>query len=395
MKRGRKPLIAGVGMIPFTKPGKSDPWDKMGETAARLALQDANVPYHEVEIAHVGYVYADSTAGQSALYNVGLSGIPVVNVNNNCSTGSTALYLACQAVASGAVEVALAVGFEQMIPGKLDLVFTDRKRTLDRLTTRMGELLGEDATGGLDAPRFFGAAGLEHHRRFGTPAQTFANIAVKARRHAAHNPLALFRQALTVDEVLESPPLYGMLTRYQACAPTCGAAAAVVVSREYASRRGLGGLVEVAGQAMTTDTAATFESMTGVVGADMTRRAAAQVYEAASTGPDDVQVVELHDCFTTAEAVFSEALGLCAEGEIAKYVTDGDNSYGGKHVVNPSGGLLAKGHPLGATGLAQCYELVQQVRGSTGQRQVPNVRNALGHNTGLGGATVVTLFRSG
>jgi sterol carrier protein 2 len=196
-----------------------------------------------------------------------------------------------------------------------------------------------------------------------------------------------------VNEVLASPSLYGMLTRYQACAPTCGAAAAVVVSREYASRHGIAGLVEVTGQAMTTDTAASFDSMIGVVGADMTRRAAAQVYEAASTGPEAVQVIELHDCFTPAEAIFSEALGLCGEGEIAKYVADGDNTYGGRHVVNPSGGLLAKGHPLGATGLAQCYELVQQVRGTAGHRQVENVRNALAHNTGLGGATVVTMFR--
>jgi acetyl-CoA acetyltransferase len=388
-----KPLVAGVGMIPFSKPGKSDPWDKMGEAAARAALDDAHIAYQDVQTAYVGYVYADSTAGQSALYNIGLSGIPVVNVNNNCSTGSTALYMACQAVSAGIADVALAVGFEQMMPGKLGLVFDDRQRTLDRLTTRMGELLQEDTAGSLDAPRFFGGAGLEHHRRFGTPAETFANISVKARRHAANNPLALFRQPLSVEDVLTSPPLYGMLTRYQACAPTCGAAAAVVVSREYASSRGLEGLVEVAGQAMTTDTATTFDSMIGIVGSDMTRRAASKVYEAAGAGPEDVQVVELHDCFTSAEAIFSEALGLCAEGEIARYVADGDNTYGGRHVVNPSGGLLSKGHPLGATGLAQCYELVNQVRGTADRRQVSAVHNALAHNTGLGGATVVTMFR--
>jgi sterol carrier protein 2 len=389
-----RPMIAGVGLIPFAKPGKSDSWDQMGEAAARAALKDADIPYRDVEAAHVGYVYADSTAGQSALYNIGLSGIPIVNVNNNCSTGSTALYLACQAVAAGSAEVVLALGFEQMLPGKLGLVFEDRKRTLDRLTSRLGELLQEDTGGPLNAPRFFGAAGLEHRRKYGTPLETFAAVAVKARRHAADNAHALFRQPLTIAEVLSSSPLFGVLTRYQACAPTCGAAAAVVVSEAYAKRHSLTGLVAVAGQAMTTDTASTFESLIGIVGSDMTRRAAKKVYEDAATGPEDVQVVELHDCFTAAEVVFSEALGLCGEGEFAGYAADGGNTYGGKHVVNPSGGLLAKGHPLGATGLAQCYELVQQVRGTAGSRQVAGVRNALAHNTGLGGATVVTMLRA-
>jgi sterol carrier protein 2 len=185
-----------------------------------------------------------------------------------------------------------------------------------------------------------------------------------------------------------------MLTRYQACAPTCGAAAAVVVSASYARKRSLKGLVEVAGQAMTTDATATFDGMIGIVGADMTKRAASKVYEESGTGPEDVQVVELHDCFTSAEAIFSESLGLCPEGGVEKYIVDQDNTYGGKHVVNPSGGLLSKGHPLGATGLAQCYELVHQVRGTADARQVPNVKNALAHNTGLGGATVVTMFRA-
>ena len=253
LTRDQRPLIAGVGMVPFTKPGQSDSWDQMGESAARLALEDAKVPYEDIEIAHVGYVYADSTAGQSALYRLGLSGIPIVNVNNNCATGSTALYLACQAVASGSTEVALALGFEQMNPGKLGLVFGDRKRTMDHLTARLGELLGEDTSGPLNAAMYFGAAGLEHQRQYGTSTATFAAVAVKARRHAAKNPLALFRTPLSLDEVLESKPLYGMLTRYQACAPTCGAAAAVVVSSAYARRHSLDGVVEVAGQALTTD----------------------------------------------------------------------------------------------------------------------------------------------
>jgi acetyl-CoA acetyltransferase len=390
----RNPFVAGVGMVRFSKPGQSEPWDALGESAARMALEDASVAYEDVQIAYVGYVYADSTAGQSALYRLGLSGTPIVNVNNNCATGSTALYLACQAVRSGSTEVALALGFEQMNPGKLGLVFGDRKRTMDHLTARMGELIGEDTSGPLDAAMYFGAAGLEHQRKYGTSAQAFANVTVKARRHASKNPLALFRTPLCVEEVLESKPLYGMLTRYQACAPTCGAAAAVVVSADYARRCSRGGIVEVAGQALTTDRQDSFESMAGLVGAEMTKRAARSVYEMAAAGPEDVQVVELHDCFTSAEAIFTESLGLCAEGDFERYIREGSNTYGGAHVVNPSGGLLAKGHPLGATGLAQCYELVHQVRGAAGERQVPEVRNALAHNTGLGGATVVTMFRA-
>jgi acetyl-CoA acetyltransferase len=220
-------------------------------------------------------------------------------------------------------------------------------------------------------------------------------VQVKARRHAANNPLALFNSPLTVDEVLQSPHLYGPLTRYQACAPTCGAAAAVIVSPAFAKKAGLWRLVEIAGQAMTSDGAAAVEHpcMINVVGADMTRRASQAVYEQVGVGPEDVQVIELHDCFTTAEAIFSEALGLCPEGEVERLILDGDNTYGGKYVVNPSGGLLSKGHPLGATGLGQCYELVQQIRGAADKRQVHGIRYALQHNAGLIGTCVVTMYR--
>jgi len=242
-----KPLIAGVGMIPFAKPGKSEPWDVMGAQAARLAMADTDIPYQDIGQAFCGYVYADSTAGQSALYEVGLSGLPIINVNNNCATGSTALFLACQAVQSGAVDVALALGFEQMSPGALGFVFADRNSTMGRFMARVSDLPQAEP-----APPpvalFFGGAGAEHQERFGTKAETFARFAVKARAHAANNPHALFRDPLTLEQVLGSPPLYGPLTRYQACAPTCGAAAAIVVSPAYARRKGLGGLIEVAGQ---------------------------------------------------------------------------------------------------------------------------------------------------
>jgi acetyl-CoA acetyltransferase len=388
-----QPLVAGVGMTKFQKPGQSDAWDALGVQAARLALADAGIDYADVRQAFVGFVYANTTSGQTTLYQLGMTGIPIVNVNNACASGSTALYMARQAVESGAVEVALAVGFEQMAPGALTLPF-NTPPAVDTLAQIRRELQPIDPSSPY-AAQLFGGAGREHQQRHGTAAATFAQIQVKARRHAANNPLALFNAPLTLEEVMASPHLYGPLTRYQACAPTCGGAAAIIVSREFARRRGLSRLVEIAGQAMTSDTSVMLEepSMLNVVGYDMTRRAARQVYEQTGVGPQDVQVVELHDCFTVAEAVFAEGLQLCPEGEVERLVLEGDMTYGGKYVVNPSGGLLSKGHPLGATGLAQCYELVKQVRGEAERRQVPGVEHALQHNAGLIGTCVVTLYR--
>ncbi|OYX36581.1 MAG: lipid-transfer protein [Caulobacterales bacterium 32-69-10] len=388
-----KARVAGVGMIPFTKPGQSEDWDVMAEKAIRQALSDAGVTYDQIQQAYVGYVYADSTAGQSALYRVGVTGIPIVNVNNNCSTGSTALYLARQMVESGVVDCVLAVGFEQMVPGALGMAFNDRKRTLDYHLSRQVEIQGWDDTAPMAAQQF-GGGGVEHQQKYGTSDEAFGLISVKARRHAANNPLALFRTPLTIEEVMSSKHLYGPVTRFQACPPTCGAAAAVLVSPAFAAKHGLNAGVEIVAQALTTDFAGTFEgrSMMSIVGYDMAKDAARQVYEAAGVGPDEVQVVELHDCFTPNELISYEALGLTPEGTAEAYIRDGQNTYGGKHVTNPSGGLLSKGHPLGATGLAQCYELTHQLRGTADARQVDGVKFALQHNVGLGGACVVTLF---
>ncbi|MCW3834485.1 lipid-transfer protein [Sphingomonas canadensis] len=388
-----KVRVAGVGMIPFTKPGQSEEWDVMAEKAVRLALADAGISYDQIQQAYAGYVYGDSTSGQSALYRVGITGIPIVNVNNNCSTGSTALYLARQMVEAGVADCVLAVGFEQMVPGALGMIFNDRKRTLDLALTRQDELQEHDPVAPFAAQQF-GGGGRDHQARYGTSDEAFAMISVKARRHAAHNPMALFREPLTLEEVLASKHLYGPITRFQACPPTCGAAAAVLVSPAFAAKHGIDASVEIVAQALTTDMPGTFEDrgMMSVVGYDMAKEAARQVYEASGIGPDDVQAVELHDCFTPNELISYEALGLTPEGTAERYIRDGQNTYGGKHVTNPSGGLLSKGHPLGATGLAQCYELTRQLRGTAGMRQVEGVRHALQHNVGLGGACVVTLY---
>jgi acetyl-CoA acetyltransferase len=246
------------------------------------------------------------------------------------------------------------------------------------------------------AIRLFGGAGAEYQERYDTEDATFAHIVVKARRHAQFNERSIFRKLLTVDEVLASPRFTGPLTRLQCCPPTCGAAAAVVCSQDFARRHGLDSTVAIAGQAMTTDFRSTFDerSRMKVVGYDMSAAAARQVYQQAGIGPEEVDVVELHDCFTTNELLSYEALGLTPEGTAERFVLDGDNTYGGRVVTNPSGGLLAKGHPLGATGLAQCAELTWQLRGQAGVRQVEGARIALQHNIGLGGACVVTMYRS-
>ncbi|MCS7475817.1 lipid-transfer protein [Umezawaea endophytica] len=385
-------VIAGVGMVPFTKPSAGARYEDMAAGAVRAALSDAGLDYTDVEQAYAGWVYGDSTSGQAALYGVGLTGVPVFNVNNNCSTGSTALFLARQAVESGAVQCALALGFEQMTPGALSTAWSDRTSpfaAFDAVNDRV-----QGAGEGPMAARYFGGAGRVHVERFGTRPETFAKISVKARAHAAHNPYAVFRDPVTVEQVMASPMIHDPLTRLMCCPPTCGAASAVVCTPEFAARHGVDASVVVRAQAMTTDTPGTFESddLRKLVGADMTRAAARQVYEASGVGPQDIRVVELHDCFATNELISYEALDLTPEGTGEKFVEDGDNTYGGRVVTNPSGGLLSKGHPLGATGLAQCAELVWQLRGTAGARQVDGVKLALQHNIGLGGAAVVTLY---
>ncbi len=386
-------FVAGVGMTPFVKPGTEDPYYVMGCKAAQMALDDAGVDYNLIQQAYASFVYGDSTSGQRALYELGLTGIPVINVNNNCSSGSTALFLARQAVESGMVDCALALGFEQMGKGALGSVFTDRLSPLQEFLN-----IADETVGGQDIPmaiRLFGGAGIELQDKYGIKNETFAKITEKSRRHAEHNERAIFRTPVTVEQVLASPHYFGPLTRLQCCPPTCGGAAAILCNEKFARAHGLATNIEIVAEAMTTDLPSTFndKSMMKVVGYDMTASAARQVYERSGIGPEEVNVVELHDCFTTNEVLSYEALGLTPEGTAEKFIWDGDNTYGGRMVTNPSGGLISKGHPLGATGLAQCAELTWQLRGQAGVRQVEGARIGLQHNIGLGGACVVTMYR--
>jgi acetyl-CoA acetyltransferase len=389
----RRINVIGVGMVPFAKPGKSEEYNVMAAKAGRTALEDAKVPFGEVEQAFAGYVFGDSTCGQRAVYEIGLTGIPVFNVNNNCSTGSSALMLGAQAIAGGVAECVLVVGFEQMQKGALGAKWDDRTNPMDKHANLMNEVQG--FTQAPPAAQMFGGAGREYRWKYGTKRETFAKISAKARQHASKNPYALFKEVLSVEEIMASEEVFDPLTRYQCCPPTCGAAAAVLCSDDFAKKHNIDRPVYIAAQTMTTDFPSTFEekSMIKMVGYDMAKAAAKKIYEKSGIGPEDVDVVELHDCFTANELLTYEALGLCKEGEAEKFIWDGDNTYGGKFVTNPSGGLLSKGHPLGATGLAQCTELVWHLRGTAGERQVADAKIALQHNLGLGGACVVTMYR--
>ncbi|KRA38804.1 MULTISPECIES: lipid-transfer protein [unclassified Nocardioides] len=393
-----KVYVVGVGMTKFEKPGSRD-WDypDMARESGTKALEDAGIDYREVQQAYVGYVYGESTAGQRAVYELGMTGLPVVNVNNNCSTGSTALYLATQAIRGGLADCTLALGFEKMQPGSLGSMYDDREQPLMKHLLALAELQ-EFAMP--PAPYMFGAAGNEHMELYGTTVEQFAKVGVKNHRHSANNPYAQFQDVYTLEEILASRQVYGPLTKLQ-CSPTSdGSGAVILASEAFVEKHGLGDqAVEVIGQSMVTDMDSTFtdKSAQSLVGKEMSRRAANEVYAQAGISAEDVDVIELHDCFSANELLTYEALGLCADGEAGKLIDNDDTTYGGRWVVNPSGGLISKGHPLGATGLAQCSELTWQLRGTADARQVESAAGtggvALQHNIGLGGAVVVTAYR--
>lgn len=390
----RKVNVIGVGMTKFTTPKAKIPYNQMGVAAARDALKDAGIDYTEVEEAYTGWVYGDTCAGERVMYDLGMTGIPVFNVNNACATGSNALFLAHRAVASGIVECAMAVGFEQMTPGALGAVFPDRPSPMEHFFVKLMELQ-ELSPSAPPTAQLFGAAGIEYQEKYGAKDETFGQISVKARKHAQHNERAVFRDLLTIEEVMASPHQYGPLTRFQCCPPTCGGGAAVLCSDDFAKKHAISNSVYIAAQSMVSDSDSTLsgKSAMKIVGYDMTAAAAKQVYEQSGLGPEDIDVVELHDCFSANELITYEGLGLTPEGTAEKFILDGDNTYGGKIVTNPSGGLLSKGHPLGATGLAQCAELVWQLRGEAGVRQVEGAKVGLQHNIGLGGCAVLTMYR--
>ncbi len=392
-----KTYVIGVGMTKFDKPGTKDgDYPEWVKEAGTKALEDAGIPYECVQQAFAGYCYGDSTYGQRAIYSLGLTGIPVVNVNNNCSTGSSALFLARQALKGGLVDCALAVGFEKMERGSLGMKYTDRTPALDKHMQRMFEV--RDPEDSPFAPQMFGNAGRDHMDKYGSRPEHYAWIGWKNHKHSVNNPYAQFQTEYTLQEIKDARMIHEPLTKLQ-CSPTSdGAAAVVLASERFVDEHDLWErAIEITGQSMVTDLASTFDETADcikIVGYDMSKEAARQAYEEAQLGPEDIRVIELHDCFSANELITYEALGLAEEGHGHELVDAQATTFGGAGpVVNPSGGLISKGHPLGATGLAQCSELTWQLRGDAGPRQVDGVTAALQHNIGLGGAAVVTVYQ--
>ena len=392
---GRKVYVVGVGMTKFEKPGSKEGWDypQMAKESGTKALEDAGIPYDAVEQVAVGYCYDDSTCGQRAVYEIGLSGVPIYNVNNNCATGSTALFMAKQFIEGGLADCCMALGFEKMERGSLGTHFTDRTNPMDKHAKSMIEKRGFAKAP--PAPQFFGNAGREHMEKFGTTAEHFAKIGWKNHKHSVNNPYSQFQDEYSLEDIKNAKMIFEPLTKLQCCPTSDGSGAAILASEEFVRKHNLQDqAVEIAGMTMTTDSPSAFDgSSMKLVGYDMTRDAARRVYEQSGHGPEDVDVVELHDCFSANELITYEALGLCPEGKAGEFIDSGAQTYGGQVVVNPSGGLISKGHPLGATGLAQCAELNWQIRGQADARQVEGAKIALQHNLGLGGAAVVALYR--
>ncbi|KXL41919.1 hypothetical protein M433DRAFT_150285 [Acidomyces richmondensis BFW] len=386
--------VLGVGLTPFIKPRRMRAYPELGFEAGVKAMLDAQINYDDVEIGVACYCYGDTTSGQRIFYQFGMNGIPIYNTNNACATGSTGLHMARTLVRGGVADCVLVIGFEQMSPGSIKSVWSDRPSPMGLSTQMM-----EDTRGKFDSPRnaqYFANAGREYMEKYGARAEDFAEIARISHEHSQRNPYAQFQQEYSLEEILKSPMIHAPLTKLQ-CSPTSdGAGAAVIVSERFLSSKPhlRNQAILMAGQALMTDTPALYsKSAMNLVGFDMTKRAVQAAYNEAGVGPKDIKVCELHDCFSANELILLEGLGFCEQGKAHEMIRRGDITYGGRGpIINPSGGLISKGHPLGATGLAQCAELTWQLRGWANNRLV-DADVALQHNLGLGGAVVVNIYK--
>ncbi|KAI6781754.1 Non-specific lipid-transfer protein-like protein [Emericellopsis cladophorae] len=393
-KKRSPAYVVGVGMTKFIKPrGKVD-YTELGFEAGVKALLDAQINYDDVEQGVACYCYGDSTCGQRVFYQFGMTQIPIYNVNNNCSTGSTGLAMARQLVSSGGADCVMVVGFEKMMPGSLQSFFNDRENPVGTTHRMMAETRG--VTNAPGAAQMFGNAGIEYMEKYGARPEDFAEIARVNHAHSPKNPYSQFTDVYSLEQIMKAPAIHGPLTKLQCCPTSDGGAAAIVVSQEFLDARPhlKEQAVEIAGQCLATDAPSLFsKSAIDLMGYEMTQHAMRTATREAGVSPRDCQVVELHDCFSANEMVVIDALELCDKGKAHELVRRGDITYGGKYVINPSGGLISKGHPLGATGIAQCAELVWHLRGWANNRQVARTKHCLQHNLGLGGAAVVTVYR--
>jgi sterol carrier protein 2 len=386
--------VLGVGMTKFIKPrGKVD-YTELGFEAGVKAMLDAQINYDDIDMGVACYCYGDSTCGQRVFYQFGQTSIPIWNVNNNCSTGSTGLFLGRNMIAGGQADAVLVVGFEKMNPGSLQSYFQDRANP----TGTFGEMMKatRGVTNAPGAAQMFGNAGREYIEKYGARNEDFAEIARVNHEHSKRNPYSQFQQEYTLEQIMQSPMIHEPLTKLQCCPTSDGGAAAVLVSQDFLDARPhlKEQAVLIAGQVLATDTESVFSrSAIDLMGYGMNEHAAKLALAEAGVDVKDVKVAEVHDCFSANEMIVIDALGLSEKGKAHEMVRAGDITYGGRMVVNPSGGLISKGHPLGASGIAQCAELVWHLRGWANNRLVEGTTAALQHNLGLGGAVVVSVYK--
>lgn len=371
--------VVGIDMIKFGRfPEKSVA--ELGAEAALLALDDAGLKIQDIEAMWSGnLMQAGNMVGQQILQQIGQTGIPVVNCANACATGATAFRDAWLAVKAGAYDVVLAVGVEQM--GKGLLGGTGAGRGIPK----------EGLLGSMTMPAVFAEAGMEHSRKYGTTFEQFAKVSVKNHHHSTLNPKAMYQVETPLDQVMGAEMISYPNTKLMCSVNVDGSAAAVLVSAKKAKQLGLKRAVKVRASVLTSDPWQERDLVMPDVNT-CTRAAAKKAYETAGVGPGDIQLVELHDCFATAEILHYENLGLCKDGEAGRLIDSGATTIGGRIPVNLSGGLLSKGHPLGATGIANIYEISTHLRGEAGKRQVPNARLGLTHVIGLGSACAIHIL---
>jgi acetyl-CoA acyltransferase len=365
--------VVGIDMIKFGRfPEKTVP--QLGATAALMALDDAGLTIQDMQALYCGNLgQANAMVGQRILQEIGQTGIGVVNCANACATGATAFREAWMSIKAGVNDCVLAVGVEQMGRGLLG---------------GGGGGAGipkEGLLGSGTMPAVFAEAGMEHSRNHGTTFEQFAKVSVKNHHHSTLNPKAMYQIETPLETVMNAEMISYPNTKLMCSVNVDGSAAAVLVSEKKAKELGMGRAVKVLASVLASDPYTDRDLVMPDVNA-VTRIAVKQAYEMAGVGPDDINLVELHDCFATAEILHYENLGLCKDGEAGRMIDEGEVALGGRVPVNVSGGLLSKGHPLGATGIANIYEVTTHLRGEADKRQVEGARIGMTHVIGLGSA---------
>ncbi|MBU6283462.1 thiolase family protein [bacterium] len=370
--------VVGIDMIKFMKAGTGPAVEQLGAQAALMALDDCGLKIQDMQALYCGNLgQADAMVGQRVLQQIGQTGIPVVNCANACATGATAFREAWMSIKAGVNDVVLAVGVEKMGAGLLG--GGGGRKGIPR----------EGLLGSMTMPAVFAEAGQEHARKYGTTFEQFAKVSVKNHHHSTLNPKAMYQIETPLETVMGAEMIAYPNTKLMCSVNVDGSAAAVLCSEAKAKQLGLmKRAVRVKASVMTSDPWQERDLVMPDVNT-CTRIAAKKAYEMAGVGPGDIDLVELHDCFATAELLHYENLSLCKDGEAGQLIDSGATSIGGKIPVNLSGGLLSKGHPLGATGIANIYEISTHLRGEAGKRQVPNARLGLTHVIGLGSACAI------